>query len=73
MLSWSALASAELISRRLVLIGDARRLSPAAPDYSVAGRYMGWGFRGRGAWVDPALSRRVSDALRSEAAVVKES
>eukprot|EP00974_Lingulodinium_polyedra_P037603 3607089-Lingulodinium_polyedra.AAC.1 len=56
-LNMPALASAELISRRLMLTRDAHQSGPAAPDYSAADHYMGWGIRGRGAGVDPSLSQ----------------
>jgi len=66
-----ALQSAELISRRLQLIEEARRLSPSAPDYSSADHFMGWTSRKHGAIVLPALAAHVATTMRDEAAISK--
>ena len=68
-----ALQPAELICRRIQLIEEAHRLSPGAPDYTAGDHFMGWQIRRHGAVVAPALSQHVSDHLRTEAAMSKES
>eukprot|EP00929_Paragymnodinium_shiwhaense_P059230 TRINITY_DN29661_c0_g1_i1.p1 TRINITY_DN29661_c0_g1~~TRINITY_DN29661_c0_g1_i1.p1 ORF type:complete len:411 (+),score=49.95 TRINITY_DN29661_c0_g1_i1:455-1687(+) len=67
-----ALLSMELLVRRMALIKEAHRVSPAAPDYSMSDQFMGWAGRRGGAGVSPELSRHVADELRAQAMVAKE-
>ena len=66
------LVSGELLSRRIQLLREAYRVSPAAPDYSGADFYMGWGARRSGGAVQRNLTSYVADQLRQEAAIAKE-
>jgi hypothetical protein len=63
----------ELLARRVQLIREAYRISPSAPDYSGADYFMGWGRRHAGGAVQRSLTAYVSEQLRSDAAIAKES
>ena len=67
-----ALQGAELICRRMLVIREAHRLSPASPDYSSADHYMGWKYRRSGQNVDVDLASHVATELKNEAAIAKE-
>ena len=67
-----ALQSAELLCRRMLVIREAHRINPNAPDYSAADIYMGWRFRKSGQGYDPALAAHVAEELKAEASIAKE-
>lgn len=68
----SSLQSAELLSRRMLVIREAHKTSPGAPDYSAADITMGWRFRRGAQGVVPEMSAYVAQELKNEAAVMKE-
>eukprot|EP00959_Pyramimonas_sp_CCMP1952_P000844 16836-Pyramimonas_sp.AAC.1 len=55
-LNYPSLLAFELMSRRLALIKEARRVSPSQPDYTAADQLMGWSRRAGGAAISPGLS-----------------
>ena len=67
-----ALQSAELLCRRMLVIREAHRINPNAPEYSAADIYMGWRFRKSGQGYDAALAAHVAEALKAEASIAKE-
>ena len=67
-----ALQSAELLCRRMLVIREAHRINPNAPEYSAADIYMGWRFRKSGQGYDAALAAHVAEELKAEASIAKE-
>jgi hypothetical protein len=64
------LKGGELLLRRWQLIKEAHRIAPHSPDYSSAEHFMGWD---RESGVQTDLSKYVSERLKEEAAIAKES
>ena len=52
-----ALQSAELLIRRMMVIREAHKVSPSAPDYSSADIMMGWQYRRSAQAVVTAMAR----------------
>ena len=71
-LNIGALQGVELLVRRMQVIREAHRISPASPDYSAADHFMGWKYK-RAAQVDADLAAHVATELKNEAAIAKES
>ena len=67
------LQSAELLVRRMQVIREAHRISPASPDYSSADVMMGWKYRKSQQGVDSDLAAHVAQELKNEALIAKES
>ena len=68
-----ALQSAELLIRRMMVIREAHKVSPPAPDYSSADIRMGWQYRRSAQGVVTAMASYVAIELKNEAAILKES
>ena len=68
-----ALQSAELLIRRMMVIREAHKVSPSAPDYSSADIMMGWQYRRSAQAVVTAMASYVAIELKNEAAILKES
>ena len=71
-LNLGALASAELMVRRLQLIEAAHQHNPGNPDYTGARHFMGETGMHQGALIAPELTSHVSDRLQAEAKIMKE-
>jgi hypothetical protein len=66
------LACMEIIVRRKQLIAEAHVHNPGAPSYDAADHFMGFGYRPGGAIVVPKLSKRVSELMAADTAILKE-
>jgi hypothetical protein len=71
-LNLGALASAELLVRRLQLIEAAHMHNPGNPDYTGSRFFMGDTGIYQGSLVDPALTEHVSERLKQDSKVMKE-
>lgn len=67
-----ALQSAELLIRRMMVIREAHKVSPSAPDYSSADIMMGWQYRRSAQGVVTEMASYVATELKNEAAILKE-
>ena len=66
------LQSPELVVRRMEVIREAHRISPASPDYTSADVMMGWKYRKSQQGVDSDLAAHVAQELKNEAMIAKE-
>ena len=71
-LNTPALQSAELLIRRMMVIREAHKVSPASPDYGSADIRMGWQYRRSAQGVVSEMASYVATEPKNEASILKE-